>query len=216
MQIKIDMKILIFVLIFFITNQIKIYILLMIFACLHELGHLIFGMILGFKPYLFEIKPIGFSVSFNNVVEDYNKKIKRGNLLELKKIFVYIAGPMVNILLSFILYFFNIDILLKSELIYLNLILAFVNLLPIYPLDGGRILKCILCIFCGLKKSYIITERVSVVVMVLILFASSILVLKVHNLGLLVIILYLVYIKMIETRRVERKLALFELIEMKK
>ena len=213
MQIKIDMKILIFVLIFFITNQIKIYILLMIFACLHELGHLIFGMILGFKPYLFEIKPIGFSVSFNNAIEDYNKKIKKGNLLELKKIFVYIAGPMVNILVSFILYFFNIDILLKVELIYLNLILAFVNLLPIYPLDGGRILKCILCISYGLKKSYIITERVSVVVIVLILFASSILVLKVHNFGLLLIILYLVYIKMIETRRVERKLALFELIE---
>jgi stage IV sporulation protein FB len=213
MQIKIDMKILIFALIFFITNQIKIYILLMIFACLHELGHLVFGIILGFKPYLFEIKPIGFSVSFNNLVEDYNKKIKKANLLEVKKIFMYMTGPLVNFILAFIIYFFNINIAVKTELVYLNILLAFVNLLPLYPLDGGRILKCILCIFYGLKKSYIVTEKISMVVIILILFVSSILVLKVQNFGLLIIILYLVYIKLLETKRIKRKLALFELIE---
>ena len=94
MQIKIDLKILIFVLIFLLTSQLRIYILLMIFACLHELGHLIIGLILGFKPTIFEIKPIGFSVSFNNPVKDYNKKILKSNVLEIKKIIIYIVFQM--------------------------------------------------------------------------------------------------------------------------
>lgn len=215
MQIKIDMKILIFALIFYITEQLNIYILLMIFACLHELGHLCLGRILGFKPYLFEMKPIGFSVSFNNPIEDYNKKIKKANLLELKKIFIYLAGPIVNALVAITIYFLNIENTLKVECIYINLILILVNLLFVYPLDGGRILKSVLCIFCGLKKSYIITERISLTMTILILFVSSILILKIHNFGLLIMVLYLVYVKMKETSIIERKLAVYEMLENK-
>lgn len=215
MQIKIDMKILIFALIFLITDQLKIYILLMIFACLHELGHLGIGRILGFKPFLFEMKPVGFSVSFNNPIEDYNKKIKKANILELKKIFIYLAGPMVNTIIAIIIFFLNVESVLKIECIYINIILILVNFLPIYPLDGGRILKCILCIFCGLKKSYIITERISLIMTILILFVSSILILKIHNFGLLIMVLYLVYVKMRETRIIERKLAIYEMLENK-
>ena len=81
MQIKVDLKILIFILIFYLTNQIKIYTLLMIFACIHEFGHLLTGLLLGFSPSIFEIKPRGFSISFNNPILDYNKKILKANLL---------------------------------------------------------------------------------------------------------------------------------------
>ena len=213
MQIKIDMKILIFALIFYLTNQLNIYILLMIFACLHELGHLVLGRFLGFKPYMFEIKPIGFSVSFINPVADYNKKIKKANLLELKKIFIYLAGPIVNALLAIVIYFLNIDTVLKLECVYINIILILVNFFPIYPLDGGRILKSILCIFCGLKKSYIITEKISLIVTILILFISSIFVLKIHNIGFVIMVFYLVYVKIKETRIIEKKLEVYKLLE---
>lgn len=213
MQIKIDMKILIFALIFYLTNQLNIYILLMIFACLHELGHLVLGRFLGFKPYIFEIKPIGFSVSFINPVEDYNKKIKKANLLELKKIFIYLAGPIVNVLLAIVIYFLNIDTVLILECVYINIILILVNFFPIYPLDGGRILKSILCIFCGLKKSYIITEKISLIVTILILFVSSIFVLKIHNIGFVIMVFYLVYVKIKETRVIEKKLEIYKLLE---
>ena len=185
----------------------------MIFACLHELGHLILGRFLGFKTYLLEIKPIGFSVSFNNPVDDYNKKIKKANLLELKKIFIYLAGPIVNVLLAIIIYFLNMDTVLKLECVYINIILILVNFFPIYPLDGGRILKSILCIFCGLKKSYMITEKISLIMTILILFASSILVLKIHNIGFVIMVLYLVYVKIKETRIIEKKLEVYKLLE---
>lgn len=213
MQIKIDMKILIFVLIFYISNQLKIYTVLMIFACIHELGHLFFGKIVGFRPNCFEIKPVGFSVSFDNQIEDYNKKVFKGNMLELKKIFVYLIGPILNIILAMIIYHIEIDNLLKQNLMYINLIIAFFNFLPIYPLDGGRILKSTLCIFFGLKKSYIVIKIVSKVVAVTLIVMSSFLVLKVHNFGIAIISMYLLYIQMIESKRIDFKLRFFDLIE---
>ena len=106
MQIKVDLKILIFALIFFLTNQIKLYILLMIFAFTHEMAHLITGVCLGFKPSVLEIKPIGFSISFINPIVDYNKKILKSNILELKKIIIYIKLKQ-HCIFSYFISFFN-------------------------------------------------------------------------------------------------------------
>lgn len=212
MQIKLDMKILVFVLIFYMTHQIKIYALLMIFACLHELSHLLMGLVLEIKPTVLEIKPVGFAVTLKNPIRDYNKKFFNGNILEFKKIFVYIMGPVCNIVLAIIINFINIDFFLRQELMYINLIIALVNFLPVYPLDGGRIVKCILSIIFGLKKSYEITERVSLFVTVLTLAFGSIVVLKVQNYGLLIMLLYLLYINIVESKKIQKKIELYELI----
>lgn len=210
MQIKIDLKILIFVLIFWFTNQFKIYILLMIFACIHELSHLLIGMILGFKPEILEIKPIGFSISFKNSIKDYNIKIKNGNLLEIKKILVYAVGPIINILLALIIFDLNINQNLKIEMIYTNIILAIINLIPIYPLDGGRILKSIICVLYGIRKSYTFIDYISNIAIIILLLASSILILYFKNIGILVGICYLMYIKIVEFNDIHKKLKMFD------
>ena len=49
MKIRIDLKIFIFLAIFYFTNQIKIYMIIMFFSFLHELGHIIAGIILKMK-----------------------------------------------------------------------------------------------------------------------------------------------------------------------
>src|SRR5574344_50828 len=100
MQIKVNLKIFIFIILFIFTNQIKVYGILMWFALLHEIGHLIIGMLLGFKPKSLSIKPIGLSISFKIKPEDLEIKIKNGTKLEFKKIFIGIAGPLVNLILS--------------------------------------------------------------------------------------------------------------------
>ena len=96
MKFKIDLKIFIFLIIFLLTRQIKIYATIMFFAIIHEVGHLIAGVLLGMKPEKMEIKPYGVSISFKILYNDYNKKIKQGNLLEIKKIIVALAGPITN------------------------------------------------------------------------------------------------------------------------
>ena len=85
MVLKIDLKIFIFFVLFYLTKQIKLYSTIMILCIIHELGHVVMGLILGLKIEKIEIMPLGLSVSFKINVDDYNKKIKKGNILQLKK-----------------------------------------------------------------------------------------------------------------------------------
>ena len=57
MRFRIDLKIFLFIILFYFTKQLELYALIMIFAILHELGHLCAGLISGFKPEKLEIKP---------------------------------------------------------------------------------------------------------------------------------------------------------------
>ena len=64
MSIKIDLKIFLFFLLFLLTSQIEIYIILMIFAIIHELGHLLAGFILKFKAEEIKVTPVGLQIKF--------------------------------------------------------------------------------------------------------------------------------------------------------
>lgn len=77
MQIKINLKIFLFFIIFIITKQIKIYAIIMLFALIHELGHLAMGIVLGFKPESISIIPTGFSIKFKADSTNYNTEIKK-------------------------------------------------------------------------------------------------------------------------------------------
>ena len=99
MKIKFNLNIFLFLLLFILTNQIEIYSLVMVFALIHELVHLICGVILGFKPDTFRIMPLGFSIEFETNVKDYNIKIGKTNILAVKKILIAIAGPLINLLI---------------------------------------------------------------------------------------------------------------------
>ena len=50
MQIKVNLRIFLFIAIFVLTHQIEIYTCIMIFSLVHELGHMIAGILLKLKP----------------------------------------------------------------------------------------------------------------------------------------------------------------------
>ena len=148
MQIKVNLKVFLFLTIFIITKQIKIYAILMLFALVHELGHVIMGIILGFKIEAISIIPTGFTVKFKAECKNYNIQIKNGNLLSVKKILIALAGPLVNIFIviaTLTYYKFTQSLYIvhipTDLVIYSNILIFIFNLVPIYPLDGGRILK---------------------------------------------------------------------------
>ena len=200
MRFRIDLKIFIFLIIFYFTKQIEIYAMIMLFALIHELGHLTAGLLLGMKPEKIEIMPFGVSIAFKIKVEEYNKKIKKGNMLEIKKILVALAGPIINFILIIISSNIKMDIFKSIMIIYTNFLIMIFNLLPIYPLDGGRILKGILHINFGMKKSEFYTNLISKIMVAIITAASSILILYIHNIAIFLIDIYLWYLVIKEDR----------------
>lgn len=216
MQIKINLKIFLFLIIFVITKQIKIYAILMLFALIHELGHVAMGLILGFKLEVISIIPTGFSVKFKAQSENYNKKIKNGNLLSIKKMLIACAGPLTNIILAVIVILYykanNNLLILKIPidlLIYSNILIAIFNLIPIYPLDGGRILKEIVHIYSGMYKSYIITNKVSNIVIITLTAVSSVAILIYKNIAILLILIYLWILVINENKKFNMKMKIW-------
>lgn len=194
MRFRIDLKIFIFLILFYFTKQIEIYAMIMIFAIIHELGHLLAGLLMGMKPEKIEIMPFGVSISFKINAKEYNKKIKKGNVLEIKKIIVALAGPITNFIIILITSNLKINLIKSLLIIYTNFLIMIFNLLPIYPLDGGRILKGILHIIFGKRKSEKYTNIISNITVISITAISSILILYVHNIAILLIDMYLWYL----------------------
>ena len=198
MQIKIDFKIFIIILIFLITRNIGIYAILMFFALIHELGHLLCGLLLGFKPASISIIPFGFKLGFKVKCDDYNIKVKKGSKLTVKKILIALAGPVTNavcILILVLINFINAESITNIEqfqnAIYANILIILFNLIPIYPLDGGRIMQGLIHIFIGLRESYSYVKTVSNINVILLTAIASILILYYKNIAILLVIIYL-------------------------
>ena len=203
MKIKLHLKIFIFIAIFILTRQIEIYGVLMLFALFHEIGHMITGIILGFRPNSLEILPFGLAVGFESKVEDLNCKIINGNILTLKKIIIAAGGPMINLLFVLIFLFFDIPFLgiNRDIILYSNILIALFNLISIYPLDGGRIIKGILHIFFGRRKSYDYINKISNITIIILTAICSIGILYIRNISIILILTYLWYLIIKENKK---------------
>ena len=182
---------------------------------MHECGHIIAGMFLGFKLKKIEILSVGISACFNINLDDYNKKIHNVSYLELKKIVIVVAGPIVNIILAFIFELFNISLFnVSSEiLVYSNFLITCFNLIPIYPLDGGRLIKYLINIFKGKKESYKFTYILSNYCIIILTFITSIIILYLKNISILIVLMYLWWLVISENKKYKKKIKLYKLIE---
>jgi len=119
----------------------------------HELGHLFVGLRRGVRPQAIILLPIGgIPLTDEAATAALPQKI---NLLQ-RDLPIAIAGPAVNLLIALIsggivlAYFPQAQLWTKPfvhsnhllrSLVWANLYLGVFNLLPAYPLDGGRILR---------------------------------------------------------------------------
>ena len=100
---------------------------------LHELAHLWVAAKSGYSLKIIKLDILGMSVELNETIDD------RDNFK------INIAGPVFNLLLCVIcmaLYWlFPTSYFYLNKFCFANLILAIFNLLPVYPLDGGKIFR---------------------------------------------------------------------------
>ena len=199
MRIKINIQIFAAIAILILTKQIEIYVWLMLFALIHELAHMSAGIILKLKPKTLEIQPFGVGIVFESFENT-----------EKNKIIIALAGPLINIIIALVFIYINIPN--QSTIINANAMLAIFNLLPIYPLDGGRILKSIININ-NTEQAEDIVNKTSNILMIILTIAASFLILIYKNIALFIIIAYLWIIVMKENKRYVLKKRIHKLID---
>ena len=167
---------------------------------------------MGMKPEKLELMPFGISISFKINVKQYNQKIKNGNMQEIKKIIVALAGPITNFLIILITFNLKLEAIKAIIIIYTNLLIMIFNLLPIYPLDGGRILKGILHINIGKRKAEKYVNIISNITVITIATISSILILYIQNISIFLIDIYLFYLVIKENLKYKRREEIYKKI----
>jgi stage IV sporulation protein FB len=122
---------------------------------IHEMGHVIMAIIFKLKVNKIKLLAIGFTAEIDGL----------DDISSFKDFMITIAGPLTYFITLYLL-----NIALKHDLISLNaynqaLIVnkydLFFNLLPIIPLDGGRILKLIMDNFFVSKKASLVASVIS-------------------------------------------------------
>lgn len=125
--------------------------ILLLFGCvlLHEFGHALAARRYGIRTRDITLLPIGGVARLEKMPEK-----------PVQELWVALAGPAVNVVLFFVLYLFlqvkmaltaflQVDTgmirgTLWERLMVVNLFLAGFNLLPAFPMDGGRVVRALL------------------------------------------------------------------------
>ncbi|NQU73116.1 MAG: site-2 protease family protein [Candidatus Omnitrophica bacterium] len=159
-SIYIHITFLILPILFFISAGVKgIFLVFFVFSCviMHELFHSLTAMRFGIKVGAITLFPIGGVASIKSLPEKPRQEF-----------LIALAGPTFNILLSIIL-FYPLYKILGGEVLFnpslqtwrhtfayafwVNPTLAMFNLLPAFPMDGGRILRAFLAQRLGLRRA---------------------------------------------------------------
>jgi Zn-dependent protease/CBS domain-containing protein len=149
---------------------------LTIFVCviLHELGHALTAQKFRIKTKEISILPIGGVAQLESIPENPKEEL-----------LVALAGPAVNILIAGLLYPFvsmgqelkQLDTLTRVgpenffvSLMGINLWLALFNLIPAFPMDGGRVLRALLAFKLGHAKATRIAASIGQVLAMVFVF----------------------------------------------
>lgn len=109
----------------------------------HELAHIVVAKILGYRIHCIRVYPFGLAAQVQYMGFGDTRK----------ECLIVAAGPLMHITFIplILLVCLHLSWISTSFYVYLctiNKAFFFFNLLPIYPLDGGRIVQCFMHSFC--------------------------------------------------------------------
>lgn len=159
-------------------NQIAFSVLftVLLFVCvlLHELGHALTAGKFGIFTQSITLLPIGGVAALKRIPER-----------PLEEFLITLAGPMVNVCLAGVLYLIfgwpdeeiSTALLWSPEhfghmLLYTNIIMAVFNMLPAFPMDGGRLLRAFLAVWLSYQKATAIASLIGRVIAIAMVVAG--------------------------------------------
>ena len=131
-KVKIHFFYYVFMFLCFITGNIRDYLIFTFIIIVHELGHIVGGLIFSWRVDKVIILPFGAVTIFNCFI----------NTSLFQQFIVTLLGPLFQIL--FFLIIRNL-FFLSDRVVFFNNILLIFNLLPIFPLDGSKFVYIFLC-----------------------------------------------------------------------
>ena len=134
-----------------IFGGLPVFIIYALTALLHECGHIFCAARLGFKCERIKLMPYGAAAVCD--IEGISKK---------DEIRLSLAGPLVNALICIgtagLWWFFPETYAFTDTVFSASLVMLAVNLLPAYPLDGGRAVRCLLMLFISERRANLILK----------------------------------------------------------
>jgi len=140
------------------TVSLLIILMLAVYACilLHEFGHALAARCFGVPTRDIIITPIGGLA-----------RLVRMPIKPVQELLITVAGPAVNLVIAGLFWLFlfwtrqstawtgdgQVLIAFPQLLMWANLVLFLFNLIPAFPMDGGRILRSSLSIFFGHQRA---------------------------------------------------------------
>lgn len=151
--------------------QMSSYIAFLLFSLLHEIGHYLAACYFQFDIQYIMVLPFGAFLS----LYDFGKhKVE-------EEIIMLLSGPLVNVFFMMVFY-----LLQQRYLFIINLFICMFNLLPIYPLDGSKILHLLLSYFIDYKSVFRLQIKIS-------LFMIALGFVYIQSLGRIIVLFYLFY-----------------------
>ena len=116
-------------------------------AIFHEAGHILSLLLFRDTPDRINIGLFGIRI----------ERTEKSDISYIKEAVIAVSGPLFNIITAAVTLILNG---IYDPFVRINALLALFNLLPLSPLDGGRVLYHLLCRFTDISLSKRITKTV--------------------------------------------------------